>query len=238
MTTVPVDAGVGRVMMRSTTKAGKVVLTASNDELGKAEVSFTTQAFDAKDGLSKQFPSDGLYGKYLRNDLTVGGDLRDETPMAQSFVQTKRNIKIVSSKAAIDSDKTYLTYDNDESTKWQSDSNLDNSWISYTLAEDTPVDEIILKMVGFRTKAYPVEIYAGDELVWKGYTPKSLSYVRLPLKKYNKRTKDFTIRMIGQTQDGDAFGQVKEMEKQNNEAKITGRNALRILEIEFIANLK
>jgi len=237
-TTFPVNCGVNRIMLRSTTKAGNVTLTASSEKYGKATMSFTTAAVKTKDGLSKFFPAEGLYGHYVNNSLTTGGPLRGETPMGQSFVQTKRNVKIIASEAEVNSDKTALSYDNDESTKWESDSHLEKSWITYTLAEDTPIDEISIKTVGFRSKAYPIEIYAGDELVWKGYTPKSLSYVRLPLQKKGVRTNTYKIKMTGQTSDGDAFGQVKEMEKQNNEAKITGKNALRILEIEFLTDIK
>jgi len=230
---LPLNCGVNRVMLRSTTKAGQVTLRAKSQNIGDAAITFVTAPVKVSDGLSKYFPAEGLYGKYMRNDLTVKGSLRGETPEGQSFTQTLRNVKILSAEAAVNNDKVNLSFDNDESTKWESDSHLENSWIKYTLAEDTPLECICLKMMGFRSKAYPIEVYAGDELVWKGYTPKSLSYVRLPLQK-KVRSNTYLIKMTGQTIDGDAFGQVKEMEKQNNEAKITGRNALRILEVEFI----
>lgn len=80
------------------------------------------------------------------------------------------------------------------------------------MAEDTPLEEICLKMVGFRSKSYPLEIYAGKTLVWKGDTQKSISYLCLRL-----LTKGihftYTIKMVGTTQDGDAFSGVKEVDK-------------------------
>ena len=68
-------------------------------------------------------------------------------------MQTKRDVEIVSATAAVNADKVKAGFDDDESTSWGSDSNLANSWITYTLAEDTPLEEICLKMVGFRSKS-------------------------------------------------------------------------------------
>ncbi len=103
-----------------------------------------------------------------------------------------------------------------EATTWTSSSKLEDAWITYTLAEDTPLSEICLKMGAFRSKAYPIEIYAGDVLVWRGYTPKSLGYVRLPLQKAG----------------------VKEMDKRNDEKRVAGGTTLRIIEAEFLAPAK
>jgi hypothetical protein len=103
------------------------------------------------------------------------------------------------------------------------------------LAEDTPIEEVCLKMVGFRSKSYPIEIYAGNTLVWKGYTPKSVSYVRLPLQTKGIHNDTYTIKLVGDTQDGDAFSGVKEVDKKNDEKRVSGGKTLRIMEAEFIA---
>jgi beta-galactosidase len=223
--TLPVDAGVNRVMLRSLTTSGNITVNATVDGMKIASVSLATIAAPTRNGLSEQFSSDGL-----KCQLDKG-----ETPAGQSFVQTKRDVEIVSATAAVNADKVKAGFDDDESTSWGSDSNLANSWITYTLAEDTPLEEICLKMVGFRSKSYPLEIYAGKTLVWKGYTQKSISYLRLPLLTKGIHSFTYTIKMVGTTQDGDAFSGVKEVDKKNDEKRITGSNTLRILEAEFIA---
>ena len=93
-------------------------------------------------------------------------------------------------------------------------------------------------MGAFRSKAYPIEIYAGKELVWRGYTPKSLGYVRLPLQKTGIHSNTYTIKLVGSTNDGDAFGAVKEVDKRNNEKVLAGGTTLRIIEAEFLAPAK
>jgi len=224
-TTFPVDAGVNRVMLRSTEQSGNVELHVSADGLPAASVTLTTHPVEVKDGLSRWFPSDGLKSSLVRG----------ETPRTPSYEQVYRDIPIVSAEAKVNADKVQLAFDGVESSKWESNGHLEDSWIKFTLAEDTPLEFVCLKMVAFRSKSYPIEIYAGDELVWSGNTPKSLSYVRLPLQKKGVRSNTYLIKMTGPTIDGDAFGQVKEMERQNNEAKVSGRNALRIIEAEFLA---
>jgi len=223
-TTLPLNAGVSRIMLRSTPKAGHVVLTAKTDQLASATVSFDTKPIDTRYGLSRQMPADGLACRLTRG----------ETPQVPLKLQ-KRDIAIVSAEAPVAGDKAALAFDGDESTSWQSDGQLENAWITFNLAEQTPATEVCLKTVAFRSKAYPIEICSGDEVLWKGYTPKSLSFVRLPLKPHRSNGR-YTIRMYGSTNDGDAFGAVKEMAKENDEKKVSGKSSLRILEIQFICN--
>ncbi len=236
--TLPLEAGVHRVLLRSTTKAGDVKLTLEADGLPTAQVALRTQSVDGSEGnaltgkkgegLSTYFPSDGL-----ECDLTKG-----ETPTTPSFVPTYRNVEVVSATAGSNVAKAKDSYDECEATTWTSSSKLEDAWITYTLAEDTPLSEICLKMGAFRSKAYPIEIYAGDVLVWRGYTPKSLGYVRLPLQKKGVKAKAYTIKLVGSTDDGDAFSGVKEMDKRNDEKKVAGGTTLRIIEAEFLAPAK
>ena len=39
-----------------------------------------------------------------------------------------------------------------------------------------------MKLTGWRLRSYPLEIYAGDELIWSGETEKSLGYIHLNVK--------------------------------------------------------
>ena len=223
--TLPVECGVNRVMLRSLTKAGTVKLTARAEGLGEATVTLATEAVDVKDGLSTWLPSDGL--KPVLD--------RGETPATPSFKQWRRGVQIVAAEAGSGNDPK-LSYDTYENTSWESSNRQAEAWVTYTLAEDTQVDDICVKMKGFRATTYPIGVYAGDSLVWKGWTPKSLSYIHIPLKNAPKTNK-FTIRSLGESTTKDAFGAVQELDSRNNDKAVKGRFSLKIIEIEFLKNL-
>lgn len=223
--TLPVECGVNRVMLRSLTKAGKVTLTATAAGLPVAKVELTTVPVKVGNGLSAFRPSDGL-----SCDLSRG-----ETPSTPSFVPTKENVYITDVVAGSNQEEATLSFDRYENTMWNSFANRDSAWITYTLAEPAKISEACLKMGGFRNTSYPIAIYAGDVEVWRGLTPKSLSYVRLPLKDA-PATNKYTIRLVGDTRLGDAFGAVKEMDSRNDEKKSKERHALKIIEAEWIRN--
>ena len=223
--TLPVECGVNRVMLRSLTKAGTVKLTARAEGLGEATLTLATEAVDVKDGLSRWLPSDGLKPRLDRG----------ETPATPSFKQWRRGVQIVAAEAGSGNDPK-LSYDTYENTSWESSNRQAEAWVTYTLAEDTQVDDICVKMKGFRATTYPIGVYAGDSLVWKGWTPKSLSYVHIPLKNAPKTNK-FTIRSLGESTTKDAFGAVQELDSRNNDKAVKGRFSLKIIEIEFLKNL-
>ena len=223
--TLPVECGVNRVMLRSTTKAGEVVLTAKAEGLPVATITLNTNPVEVEGGLSKYMPSDGL--KCILD--------RGETPAEPSFKQWRRGVQITSAEAGSGND-TKLSYDTYENTSWESANDLEKAWITYTLAEETVIDDICVKTKNFRSSTYPIEVYADSVKVWEGNTPKALSYIHIPLKNAPK-AKTYTIRMRGSSSDRDAFGAVKEMDSRNDEKKARGGRSLKIIEIEFLKNL-
>lgn len=223
--TLPVECGVNRVMLRSLTKAGKVTLTAKAEGMDAATLTLSTNAINVEGGLTTYRPADGLKSRLDRG----------ETPAEPSFKQWRRGVQIVSAEAGSGND-VKLSYDTYENTSWESSNDLDKAWITYTLAEDTQIDDICVKMKGFRMTTYPIAVYAGDVKVWEGWTPKALSYVHIPLKNAPKASR-YTIRSLGSSTTKDAFGAVQEMDSKNNEKKQKGNNALKIIEIEFLKNL-
>lgn len=224
--TLPVECGITRVMLRSTTKAGKATLTVKAEGLPTAQTTLNTKAVTVKDGLSKQFPSDGLV---CRLD-------RGETPSEPSFKPCRREVAIDSAVAGSGND-VRLSFDGYENTSWESGNSREEAWITYTLTEDTQIDEICMKPKGFRATTYPIAIYADTVKVWEGWTPKTLGFVHIPLRNA-PHAKTYTIRSMGASTTRDAFGEVKEMDSRNDE-KITkgGKNAIKIIEIEFLKNL-
>lgn len=223
--TLAVECGINRVMLRSTAKAGTVTLTARAEGMDDTKITLTTNAVETTGGLATQKPSDGL-----KSVLDRG-----ETPSEPSFKQWRREVAIVSATAGSGNDPR-LSYDTFENTSWESGNRLDSAWITYTLAEKTRVDDICIKMKGFRMTTYPIAVFADGTKVWEGWTPKSLSYIHIPLKDASE-ARCYTIRSLGPSTTKDAFGAVQELDSRNNEKKQQGNNALKIIEIEFLKNL-
>lgn len=224
--TLPVECGINRIMLRSLTKAGNIMVSAKAKGLNDATISLTTKPVEVKDGLTEYMPSDGLKSRLDRG----------ETPTMASFKQWRREVAIIDAKAGSGDDVTQ-SYDTYENTCWTSAGDTDSAYVTYTLCENTKIDDICMKMKDFRSTSYPIAVYAGDSLVWKGWTPKSLSFIHIPLHKA-PATARYTIRMTGECTKGDAFGAVKEMDSSNDEKKTSGRRQLKIIEIEFLKNLR
>ncbi|WP_253945848.1 glycoside hydrolase family 2 protein [Xylanibacter rodentium] len=223
--TLPVECGINRVMLRSLTKAGTVTLTARAKGMADAKITLTTNPVTVEGGLTTYKPSDGL-----KSVLDRG-----ETPREPSFRQWRRGVQIASAEAGSGNDPR-LSYDTFENTSWESRNDLDSAWITYTLAEDTRIDEICMKTKGFRMTTYPIAVYAGNVKVWEGWTPKSLSYIHIPLKNAPK-SRTYTIRSVGSSTTKDAFGAVQELDSRNNDKKVKGNYSLKIIEIEFLKEI-
>ena len=233
--TLPVECGVNRVMLRSLTKAGKIMVTAQAKGLPKASVELQTSAVSVVGGLATYKPSDGLKSRLDRG----------ETPAGPSFRPWREEVPILRAIAASGEEVT-KSYDNCENTSWESAGRLDSASVTYTLAEKTRIDEICMKLKNFRSTTYPLAVYAHQEKadgseelveVWRGRTPKSLGFVHLPLKNA-PAARRFTIRMVGTSSTKDAFGEIKELDAANDEKKVSGNRSLKITEIEFLRNLK
>ena len=229
----PVECGVNRAVIRSTTTPGKVTLKASAEGLKGAEISLETVPFQTSGGLSTYIPGD-----HLKGQLTRG-----ETPQTPSYYDRCVDVEIVGATAGANSDKAAASFDDNELSEWTNDGHLSTGWITYRLGRMAQIDEICVKFTGWRMRSYPVEIYAGDTLIWEGETERSLGYVHLNVKPV--MTREITIRLKGSARDEDAFGGIvevvapaageldlfkaKDADKKNNE--------LRIVEIEFKENL-
>lgn len=230
---LPVECGINRALVRSLTTAGTVRITAKAEGLKPAEISLSSSPVAVKDGLSKYIPGNELEGRLTRG----------ETPLTPSYKDTKVDVDILSVVAGANADDAINSYDDNELSEWRNDGKLNTAWITYRLDRAARVDEVCMKLTGWRMRSYPLEIYAGDELIWSGETEKSLGYVHLKVKPV--LTNEITIRLKGASKESDAFGQIievaapvaneldlfkaKDGDKTNHE--------LRIVEIEFKENL-
>lgn len=169
---LPVQCGVNRVLIRSTTEPGNIVLTASAGGLAPASIQITSEPFAVAGGLSTQFPADGLPLHQSRGP----------TPVGDSVAITRTPLTITRVTAGSNADKAKLTFDDDEVTSWSSDGKLSNAWIQYELAKPASVSEITLKLGSWRTRSYPLRVMVDGHEAFAGSTPTSLGYVTLMLK--------------------------------------------------------
>ncbi|MCI9284783.1 MAG: glycoside hydrolase family 2 protein [Muribaculaceae bacterium] len=233
-TSLPVECGVGRVMLRTLPEAGKVTLTARADGMEEQKVTFDTKPVDVKGGLSEFRPASALPSRLDRG----------ETPDGPSYVDSKVDVRIADATAGYDTEGTVASYDDNELSEWRNDGRLSTGWITYRLERRAAIDDICVKLTGWRQRSYPLEVYAGDTLVWSGDTERSLGYVHLYIK--NPVMSDtYTIRLKGASTDSDAFGQIIEVAEpaagELDLFKAKGgdevNNELRIVEIEFLETL-
>ena len=228
---LPVECGVNRVLVRSTVNAGNINISAYAEGVKPAYITVKTNAVDA-DNYLPQFTLEG------RLD-------RGETPLTPSYTEKAKEVKIISAKTGYDSDNAARSFDDNELSEWKNDGRLSTAWITYRLEKKAVIDDICLKLTGWRLRSYPLEIYAGKKLIWSGETERSLGYVHLKPTKQVK-TNEITIRLKGAGKDKDAFGGIVEVaepaagELDLFKAKNGGetKSELRIVEIEFLENLK
>lgn len=231
---LPVECGINRALLRSLTKAGKVRIKATAEGLQGAELELATSPIVVKDGLSDYIPGDELAGRLTRG----------ETPQTPSFTPSKIDVNILSATAGANAEKAVHSFDDNELSEWTNDGRPETAWISYQLERRATIDEICMKLTGWRMRSYPIEIFAGDKLVWSGSTEKSLGYIHLDLKPVTADC--FTIRLKGTGQTSDRFGQIVEVAapaageldlfKAKNGDKTN--HELRIVEIEFKETLR
>jgi beta-galactosidase len=168
-TSLPVENGVNRVLLRSTTTAGKVTLKATADGLDSASIEIDTIEFPNTNGLGLELP-----GANMTSPLTRG-----PTPSGASFLQGRVALQAKSVTAGSNEDDAELSIDDDEDTAWSSDSSTDTAWIQYELEDESDVSEVVLKLSSFRTKSYHLEIAVDNTTVWSNTTSLSLGYITL-----------------------------------------------------------
>ena len=221
---LPVECGINRVLVRTTTNAGMIKLKAGAEGVKSAMIQVKSER--------------------VKNEKWLNGKLsRGETPLTPSYTEQAHGIEILSATAGYDSEHAFRSFDDNELSEWKNDGRLSTAWITYKLAEKAAVDDVCLKLTGWRLRSYPLDIYAGRQLIWSGETERSLGYIHLtPTQRV--QTDEITIRLRGAGKDKDAFGGIVEVAepaageldlfKAQNGAET--KNELRIVEIEVLSN--
>jgi len=227
---VPVECGVNRVLVRTTPNAGVIHLSAYAEGVKPAYI---------------EVKSEEVKSERYMPQLTLKSYLeRGETPLTPSYSEHAKGVNIVSAKAGYDSEHASFSFDDNELSEWKNDGRISTAWITYRLEKKAIVDDICMKLTGWRLRSYPLEVFAGKTLIWSGETERSLGYVHLkPTKRI--KTDEITIRLKGAGKDKDAFGGITEVaqpaagELDLFKAKNGGdtKNELRIVEIELLENI-
>jgi beta-galactosidase len=236
--TLPVELGINRVIIRSTTTAGPITLRATTAGLPPATVTLDARAVPSDD-LSAHFPDADL-----KSDLSRG-----PTPAGDSITATRRPIDIVRAVSGGKQSPTTtpttapanvpeLSFDDNEETSWSSAAGkLDDAWIRYEFAEPTAVSELTLRLGGWRQRSYPIRVLVDDHEVFTGTTPRSLGYVTLALKPASGKT--LTIQLLGEPSDRDDFAITEITGKKLTDADAKPlKGSLRIHEVEIYGPLE
>ena len=107
LSTNVVECGINRALIRSTTAAGKVTLTAQAKGLLSASLTLETVPVKVTGGLSTYLPQATLKGRLDRG----------ETPSTPSYKDSKKGVRIVSAKAGSNNNDAEKSYDDIELTE-------------------------------------------------------------------------------------------------------------------------
>lgn len=194
---LPVEGGINRIALRSTKTAGKIELVASAPGLQPARLRI--DSLDQSTG--------GLQ--------PIGGDrlpvslVRGPTPPTPSYQVTRIALQPTRTLAGSNADSTLLARDDDETTHWASDGRPGTAWIEWQLAAPQRVDQLELKLIGWRIRAYPLRVTVDGATVYEGTPQKTLGYTVLPLKP--RTGSKIRLELTGPTEDRDAFGNIVEI---------------------------
>lgn len=165
-TSFPVECGVNRFLLRSTTTGGAVVVQAVSAGLQPATLRLQTKKIAVSNGLSKILPGAGL-----PSNLTRGA-----TPLTPSFQMSRVALDAKPVAAGAFSDSLFYTVDDNERSDWHNDGQLSTAWAAYKLDSPALVSEVTLKLNNFRSRSYPLCIKLDGEVIFRDTTQKSLGY--------------------------------------------------------------
>jgi beta-galactosidase len=197
---LPVECGVNRVLIRSTTQAGKITLTAKAEGLKEAVLSLTSLPVVVQQGLSKQLP-----GADLPSNLDRG-----PTPLTASFTMKRQALSIVNAQAGAHTDSAFKCFDDNELTEWNNGRQLLDAWIEFELESEATVREVTMKLNNFRSRSYPIRITVDGKEAFKGNTERSLGYFTAVCRP--QQGKKVRIELLGNTSNHD-----------NNSVEVSGK---------------
>ncbi len=223
---LPVEGGVSRVIVRSTTKPGRIKLTATSATgcLKPAEVTFDTKEVSVEGGLTPVASRDEL-PVYLE---------KGPTPETPSYGISRTSVNIVDVEAGSNKQSAENSFDGRQTTSWSNSGELENAWIEYELEKKAQVSEIALKLGGWRTSSYPIEVSSNGKVLFNGMTSPNLGFYYIEFKE-PVEMENLKVRLIGEADFNKSEYKMNEMT--NNamarERQFNDTNRLNIAEIEL-----
>lgn len=225
--TLPVEGGVNRVLLRAGTRKGAVRLTATAEGLKSATVTIPVVLPEpARNGLSSDFPEHHQPGLLTRGP----------TPAGPSYNVTRTTVLPSRIVAGSNQAEAERSVDDNELSRWASDGKRETAWIEYRFDRPVTLGEIELKLIGWRSRSYPLRFTLDGRTIWEGETDRSLGYVGLPFTPATGRV--LRITQTGPVTDRDGFGNIVELSTAR-QAGDTGANevppgwGLGIVEADF-----
>jgi hypothetical protein len=222
--TFPVEGGVNRFLVRSTTAPGTITIKASSEGLKDATLTLNTKKVVVNNGLNPALPSAGLPSRLERGP----------TPATPSFTTTRTALAIVGATAGAHSDSAFASYDDNERTEWVNDGKMATAWIEYTLDHAATVNEITVKLNNFRSRAYPLRITVDGKEAFNGFTKTSLGYYTI--KCLPQKGTRLRIQLTGGTRVQEASNEVevngKKLDDGVSRDDAQAKGTLSILEVE------
>jgi beta-galactosidase len=219
---LPVECGVNRILVKSTDKEGSIKITASSESLKSDMITVKTIKTDT-DKLSKNLPDENL------PSYTEKGP----TPATPSFKKTRIPVAIIGATTTSNQADAVKSYDDNELTQWSYGEN-DKAMIEYELARETNINQVVMKLAGWKGKKYPIRILVDNKKVFEGPTPLSLGYVTLDFPP--TKGKKVQIELMGSAKDSDVINLVEITGKIDDAGLNTGSKTLQrlpIVEVEF-----
>ncbi|MFL9829788.1 sugar-binding domain-containing protein [Flavobacterium sp. ST-87] len=219
---LPVECGVNRIMIRTSNKEGEIKIKATSADLKTGELVIKTIAVE-NSKLTKRLPDANL-PSYLE---------KGPTPLTPSFKKTRTPIAIVGVKTTSNQADAAKSYDDNELTEWSNDKE-GNPRIEYELERKATINQVVLKLSGWRSKRYPIRIFSDDKEIYNGTTPTSLGYVTLDCKAV--KGEKIRIELAGITKDDGDMNIVEITGKVDQAGLKAGDKAngqLKIVEVEF-----
>jgi beta-galactosidase len=198
-TTLPVEMGTNRVLVRATNKAGEVRLSASAQGLAPANITLISKPVEVSNGLSSVFPQDSQPVNLKRGP----------TPLTPSFVARVRTVPVLATRAGSNPDDAHKSMDDNERTSWVSDGTRDGAWIEYDFGTPQSITSVSLKLAGWRLRSYPLRLTLDGKVVFEGPLPKSLGYADIDFAP--ALGQKLRVSLIGRTEDRDSFGAIVEV---------------------------
>jgi hypothetical protein len=137
---------------------------------------------------------------------------------------SRQTVDIANVSAGSNADKAKNSFDDDETTDWTSDGKPETAWIKYDFAHNANVNQVVLKLVGWRTNSYPIKISIDDKVVFNGNTSRTLGYVTINFPP--KIGKAIKIELMGSANNRDAFGNIIEIPGTPDAQSAAGKGGL------------